>query len=337
MVAAAEAVVALEGVFVRVASVGAVVAAAAGLSAWGHNRSAEPESLALGADALHVAAAAVWVGGLAALAAVLSPGRRARDGAVGPGAAAPGAAATTVARFSLVAAVAAVAVVVSGGVLSSTLVDGPADLVDTGFGKALAAKVVLVGVVLALAGLNRWKLVPAFRQEAEESSAGSGDGSWARLRRSVLLEGLLVVGVVVATAVLVDLTPPVDAVAGDSAGADGQASGGTFDGDQPFGDATVYFNLLPGRVGSNEIHITYVDSTGALVDVADSVTLEFAQPEAGVGPVEAETFIVTEGHFTYGGRELSLPGEWEITVVTRTDRFSEERNTFTVPIGPGRS
>ena len=98
----------------------------------------------IGFDVVHLAAGAVWLGGLAGLVVVASgPARRRpswRDWSV---------------RFSTVAVCAVV--VVAGAGLAMTLIVLPSldDLVSTGYGLALLIKVVLVAVVVVLGAYNR--------------------------------------------------------------------------------------------------------------------------------------------------------------------------------------
>jgi copper transport protein len=86
-------------------------------------------------------------------------------------------------------------------------------------------------------------------------------------------------------------------------------------------------------VGTNDVHLFYLGADGALSDAAETVTLEFTLPAEELGPIEAEAEEILPGHFTYAGTEMSIPGDWELTVVSRLSRFEEERTTFTVPIG----
>ena len=64
----------------------------------------------------------------------------------------------------------------------------------------LAAKTVIFGVLLSLAVLNRWRLVPAFTSGAGRSAAA--------LRRSIATEYALIVAVLPLTAVLTTFYSP---------------------------------------------------------------------------------------------------------------------------------
>jgi copper transport protein len=140
--------------------------------------------------------------------------------------------------------------------------------------------------------------------------------------------GLLVVlGI---TTVLVEVTPPAD----DVAEASETVAGGPFSGEAPIGeDGVLTFDVNPGLAGLNTIHLSYIGADGALEQMTESVTLEFELPAANLGPIERELESFGEGHYIYEGGDLSIPGEWTVTVVSRVSRFEEERSPFQVPIG----
>jgi copper transport protein len=98
----------------------------------GHRLSGLPDAAAFALGAVHEAAMAVWVGGLAAVLV-------ARAGA---------------ARFGRLALASFGVLVVSGGALALAHVRGPADLAGSAYGAVLAVKVVAVGAAAAIAGLG---------------------------------------------------------------------------------------------------------------------------------------------------------------------------------------
>lgn len=115
----------------------------------GHASSAPLHELAALSVAVHAAAAAVWVGGLAALL-VLAAGRRAQLATVLP-------------RFSAVATAALAAVAVSGVTTATARLGSAADLVQSGYGRIVLVK---AAVLLALAGIGalaRQRVLPAVR------------------------------------------------------------------------------------------------------------------------------------------------------------------------------
>lgn len=140
------------------------------------------------ASGLHVLAAAVWVGGVAALALII--GHRARLGE-------PTHSLVMVTRFSVVATLALVAVAGLGFYLAFVIVDAPSDLWQTDWGRILLAKTFVVAVAAGLGARNHHVLVPAL-EAAEED-----DATVTRLRHTLRIEVLTLAAVVVVTAFLV--------------------------------------------------------------------------------------------------------------------------------------
>jgi len=142
------------------------------------------------ADVLHVASAAVWFGGLVAVF-VLVPGLR--DAVF---------ATRVVRRFSVLALGAVALLSLTGLVRALSELTSFHQLWSIGYGRAILVKTGLLAALLALAWVNRYRLVPRL-PEAHAST---------RLRESMGAEVALFVGLVVAVAVLVQLRPGRDVV-----------------------------------------------------------------------------------------------------------------------------
>jgi putative copper resistance protein D len=144
------------------------------------------------ADAVHLFAAAVWLGGLVALARLLA------------GAAADPVWAALVhhalPRFSTMALIAVGLVVASGVANAVFLLDSPMAPFKTAYGLVLLAKVALVVLMIALGALNKQVLLPRI------VASGAADGV-APLSRSVAAEIALGAAVLVIVAVLGTLAP----------------------------------------------------------------------------------------------------------------------------------
>lgn len=138
-------------------------------------------------DSMHLLAAGVWIGALAAFGVML----RGRDGA---------AAGVSLARFSGVGA-AAVAVLAATGVFNGWMIlGGPDTLLSTTWGWLLIAKVGLFGAMLALAAVNRLWLTPRLLRSPDAVAV-------SRLRTTVAAEQGLALLVLVLVAVLGTLDP----------------------------------------------------------------------------------------------------------------------------------
>ena len=180
----------------------------------------ESRALLLLLDAAHQLAAAVWIGGLGHLTlyAAFRARQVQRPRSVGARAASPGrgvglfqtvagsdddssgggeaADAVVVGRFSTVALVSVVGLIVAGSVLTWQYVGEWAGLVGTAYGVMVLSKVILLVIMLALAALNF--------QAVRQARAG------ARLLRLVEVELGLGITVLFAAASLTSLPPAVD-------------------------------------------------------------------------------------------------------------------------------
>jgi copper transport protein len=184
---------------------GALAAAAAVLvipGAAGHPAQTSPRGLTLTLDALHLACAAIWFGGLVGLL-ILWPsiGSVRRVAALS----------VSVPRFSNVAL--GSVIVLAGTGVGETIIHMPAvnALWETGFGVAILVKTGLLAGALALASLNLLRSRP--RLIAARDRPDSGGSAAALLRGLISGEAVVVVGVVFAAAVLTSLAPPPPAFA----------------------------------------------------------------------------------------------------------------------------
>jgi putative copper resistance protein D len=152
-------------------------------------------------DVLHLTAAAVWLGALAALCLLLL-----RTGKTPP----PdelGVLHGALKGFSGIGS-GVIAVLLATGLVNSWFLIGPSHLAEVfaaTYGLVLAAKVGLFGIMLILAAANRFRLTP--RLGAALGDATSAAGAVSALRRSILLETLLGALVLVLVSLLGTLAP----------------------------------------------------------------------------------------------------------------------------------
>jgi len=147
-----------------------------------------PRPLNVAADILHVGAAAVWIGGLLALAIGLpraarrlSAEQRVRFSAV------------LVPRLSAIALGSVAVIAVTGLIRALSELSAVSQLWSSGYGRALVVKTCLLALLVSLGWINRSRLVPRLRLEA--------------LRRNVAVELVVLAGLVIAVAFLTDLAP----------------------------------------------------------------------------------------------------------------------------------
>ncbi|WP_421120613.1 copper resistance D family protein [Aquihabitans daechungensis] len=300
-----------EGAARRVGLIGAAVAPL-GFVLAGHTRTMSPAVVAYLADLAHVAAAAVWFGGL--IAVIVAVGRRRRDDE-------PFEAADAIARFSGWAAVTAAVLVVAGSVLSWIEVGSVDALTSTLYGRLLMAKVILAAVVIAAAAWNRFRLVPRVAAASLEDPPVDDARSWTVLLRLVRLEVALLVVVLMITAVLSNVTPAKAAV-----------DEGPVTVSAPLGEGTVDVTVDPAEAGRNDIHLYVFDADGRPDDRYDGAEVSLELPSQGLGPFDRTPVDAGNGHFQLVATDLPLAGEWSMTVTVKPDRFTEQEATVTFPV-----
>lgn len=297
----------------------------------GHTRVTTPGWLVIPADAVHVAAAGTWFGGLVLLVVAWTARRRDGD---------PVAAARLVDRFSQMAVVTIVAVAVSGVILGWKEVGSLSALTSTRYGWTLVAKLCVVAFVGGLAAYNHWKLVPDIRRTgkrvvsatgtATEASVG-GPGAakttrstlaWRRLETTVRSEIVGLVVVLAITSALVAITPAREAA----------SSGGVFSSTVAFRGGTLSLVVDPAKVGLNEIHVYVLDEEQRPDDDLEQMTLRMSLPSQGVGPLEQVMDDAGPGHWSLDSSDLTIPGAWELTAVGQVSKFEDQQVTVTVRI-----
>jgi copper transport protein len=210
-----------------------------------------------------------------------------------------------VVRFSSLASAGVILASITGSILGWNEVRSLEGLTTTGYGLLLLAKVSAVGGMAGLGAYNHYRLIPAI--EKAPKKAGSA------LRRTVSVEALVMVAVLAITAVLVNTTPARDA----------SGLSGIFSATVPMGNGSVNLVVDPDRAGQNSVHLYLLDEAGRNRDV-ESLTLEFSLPANDIGPIDRDAFLVGQGHYQVDGGDLSIPGEWTITVKARVDKFTQQ-------------
>ncbi len=271
-----------------------------GFAVTGHPRASSPILVTTVANVIHLIAVALWIGGL--IVVFLSFRNRPPD-----------AVARIVERFSWAAFFTFAGAAVVGMVMAWAEVRALSALTSTTYGWLLIAKVVAVGAVGAIALYNRRRLVPRI----DES------GSRAALARTTTIEIIGFLIIIGLTTMLVTTTP-----ARAEAGV-----GGLFVERLALNeDLRVEMVVDPNRAGDlNEVHLYFTDPTGRPAELTD-VEVAMALPAKDIQPVRRTPFRAGPGHMLMSGRELTIPGDWEITITTQLDEFTQAAATFDVPV-----
>jgi copper transport protein len=304
----------LRGAGGRARGAALVLLALAGLTTWpltGHAAVSPLPGALIGADVVHLAAMAAWLGGLVTLTVFLL--RRAHPRVLG----------VILPVWSRWAALAVVWLVGAGVVQSVVQLGSVPALWQTGYGRLLAVKVaVLAGVLGAAAGAR------ALVRRAQVPAAGPG-----KLRRTVGVELAATAVILGMSAVLVQVTPGRSAVAERPA-----AETGGFSQTLSSKYYTLQFNIYPVELGEwNTVHgMTYTPEGGQLRAPEWTVTTRLLG--ADLEPVSAPMLPLPGRNDALGSLTFPLPGSYEVSFTIRTSDIDQAtvRTTVTVPAATGR-
>lgn len=268
-----------------------VAGAAVAIAASGHARTLGHPVLDVVALGAHLAAVAIWVGGLGVVAVLGPPAWRAASGEERVRTLRE-----LVPRFSRLA-IGAVAVVILTGVIGSLATfRAPSDLWRITYGRVVLAKIVLLTVALVLAGRH---LLVVPRRLRDDDAAPS---TVATFTRTATVELVLLVLTVALAAGLVVLVP------GRSLAL---AASGPVNADRRAGPYTVQLFIDPTTVGANQLHLTFVGSTGLAAAEVQQTSVSVG-PAAGAGQAVAMR-LISPGHFV-GDVSLPAPGRYRVSV-----------------------
>ncbi|HEX9268664.1 MAG TPA: copper resistance protein CopC [Candidatus Limnocylindria bacterium] len=253
----------------------------------------DPKDMVL--DLVHVVAVSAWAGGVAAMLWILL---RDRDREVA-------ALAGTVRRFSLVALVAVAVLVTSGTVQSLGRLVLLQDLVETPYGLALLAKIVLLAVTVAFGALNLLRFGPRGERRA--------------LVRSTVVESGLLGAVIVAASILTSLAPPA------------QPTGAAFDETRHVGGLRLEL-VVPTSLPGRNRYVLRVHEGLTPVHSAEKVVLRFTMIEHDMGESELATTERAPGEYVAEGSPTSMFGTWRVQTIVRLTGRDDVSTVFTVPV-----
>jgi copper transport protein len=261
-------------------------------------------------DFIHLTAAALWLGGLIALALLLwqwyqQPAvdlLRLRQ---------------IVRRFSRLATLAVFVLVVTG--LFSTLVQLPtlADLWRTTYGQLLLLKIALVLTALGLAWFNH--------RFVQMDGAAPTD---PRFARRVWREAAVGVGIMIVVALLVQ-TPPPPALLTTPPPATRlfetilQADG-----------LTIHLQISPNQVGDNRYITHLYHADGTPIGDVQLVRLTFSHQTAALGQASLDLTAQGADFFAGAGAYQNRAGPWEVALYVRRRGLDDLLATTTVEVPP---
>lgn len=267
-------------------------------SAFSHANAAYDLTVSVASDWLHLAATALWVGGLFYFISIIGPVRRTFQ----PAAPILG---NLVGRFSNFARV-SVATLFITGLYAAWLQVGSVDaLLNTPYGQALLIKLILIVPLIGLAFINL-----VFTHRGLEA----GKEIWGtRLRGLLGVEIVLTISILVAVGAMTSISPARTTFAQQLANPPAPDP-------QPIKDVStvngllIQFDATPGWVGENTFTLKLVDSNGNPINDASLIRMRFESQSQNIGESELRPVNVAEGVYRASGANLSAPGDWRIRV-----------------------
>lgn len=249
--------------------------------------------LHLASDAAHLIAAGVWLGGLPALALLLSSPRPPK-----------GLAARAAVRFSMLGIASVGALLLSGLINSWMLLSAPRDLIATDYGRVLFLKIGLFAAMLAIAAVNRFHLTPQLASVRARRA----------LMRHSLAETALGAGVLVLVGALGTMQP---AAHNHSApvGIPDDAAFIHIHSEEAMADVMIE----PGRTGTADASIRVMHEDLSEFPT-DHVRLTLDPPAPGPQPIDRAAVHQADGTWRVDGITLGGSGNWMVRVIVTVVR-----------------
>lgn len=276
----------------RMAATISCVVVLASFSISGHPGMRQFSALSIGTDIVHFACVAAWIGGLVALVLL---GRKWQSNSP-----------RVIAWFSIVATIAMPIMVATGVAQAWRMMDGFKNIFSTSYGTVLSVKVVLV--VLAIAAGTK------ARQLFKDKEVESGDLTKIKFSKTIIVESVIGLVVLAATAVLVSVPPlSVNAAA-------------------PFTATLAQSNVIaditftPATVGLVEMHIVFSPPGGTLEPIK-SMTARISLATGEIPPIPIDVKPIGVNHFL-ANLQVPRSGDWLLELfvkptTNKTLRFSQ--------------
>jgi copper transport protein len=261
----------------------------------GHAAATEQAAIGVALDAVHLGAAATWLGGLTTVVLV---GRHwASEHRATP----------VIARFSTMAAGAVGVLVVTGAAQTLRLVPDLDTLTADGYGATLLAKAAVVVVVLVLGAMARWAL---------------GRRPAVPLHRLLATEALLGVVIIGITASLVAVPPGAsDPVRPYST----RVTQGSIEAE---------ITVTPAAVGANDVHVTISLGSDASAP-PEGVTLRISLADEGLPPESIVMIPEGPEHFSALGVTFAFAGRWDVDLIVKATATETALLQTELVIAPG--
>lgn len=283
----------------------------------GHPAAGEQTPLAVAADIVHLAAMALWLGGLALLVTTLTRTAHASD------------LAEVLPRFSRLAMGCVATLVVTGSYQTWRDVGSLDALTGTEFGRLLLLKLAGVVVLVVLGDVaRRWvlrhtasargllapRLLAHASGPAPDPAPAATPAAVRALRRGLAVEVAVAACVLGVTAVLVAVVPAR------------QAYVPAVDRSVTVGEIVVDVHVDAPHVGDTVARLAVHRPDGTPLPVQE-LTGSLTLPSAGLGPLPIRVLAPDEAGLTF-----PAAGEWTLRLVVRTSPFDAASVTVPLPV-----
>jgi copper transport protein len=265
-------------------------------------------AVAFVADYAHVLAAAAWTGGLGFVVLALVLARENRWPL----------ATTAVPRFSTLAVVAVVALLVAGTINGYLQVRSWHGLWETTYGLLLLAKILLVLPLLALGAFNNRYAVPRLRRGIASSFERR------RFLGAVSAELTLMTVIVAVTAVLVSAPPARTEI----------EEHGATETVVDLGPLDAHLTVEPAMPGPNAIRLELMEGHSPATGVSE-VRVSASLPSAGIGPLRFTTSEGEPGTYAVNAAQLPIAGHWQLRIEVRRGEFELMTENVMVKVEEG--
>ena len=257
-------------------------------------------------SSLHLIAASVWVGGLVYFGALYLPlVHRVAPDSVRPAAL----------RFSRLALISVVVLVLTGIAQSYLYLGSPVALVKSGYGRTLLVKLIILAPLLLLAAINRWRIVPRLAVLAR---------LWRPLTMVVRLETALALTVALVAAAVGISEPAKSAQSGTREEEPKLILGGTV------GDVNLAVTLIPARQGPNAIEIDAKGPDGKPLTGEVRYFIRLRALSQDIPPTTTRVDARPDGSAGGQGPFIAAPGWLSMDVTVR--RRGVEDLSVTLPL-----
>jgi copper transport protein len=296
-------------------------------------------------DFFHNTAASIWIGGLILMGFVAVPkilamaDERARAAAVS----------ILIPRFSTIVVTILGISIITGPLLLFLIESDLSLTLASTYGKVLAIKLALAGVMVAMGGYSQFVIQKKAMVAMVGGSSVQSNG-YGRFAKSLKAEAgvgialLLMVSIMANSSLPAGEFPqygkqPVDQQAAFAATSQQQtaaAASTKFTQTLYVPSGSVNLGIDPFAVGQNRFTLAFSGSDGKPATDVNAATIKLTQVEKGIGPININATRQQDGTFV-GDAAFSLPGMWSIQVEGVRSSSSNIVASLDIPVRPAIS